>query len=117
MAAVRKLGMRTGNSKQAKTLFLECQVRGQGSVVNVVMIGFFSQGSSLGIYTTQWFNEFHFSARGESAEDWLDRPRKAREKLPYPPVKVIYPTKTTVQNSTPGERVYLYFVSIDNIFC
>ncbi|KAF8800390.1 phospholipase D/nuclease [Phlegmacium glaucopus] len=86
MAAVRKLGMRTGTSKQAKPLLLECQ------------------GSSLGIYTTQWINEFHLSARGESAEDWLDRTKKSREKLPYPPVKLIYPTKTTVQDSAMGER-------------
>ena len=27
MSAVRKLGMRTGKSNQAKTLLLECQVR------------------------------------------------------------------------------------------
>jgi len=86
MSAVRKLGMRTGKSNQAKTLLLECQ------------------GSSIGIYTTQWLNEFHLSARGESAEDWLDRPKKTREKLPYPPVHLIYPTKTTVQESTLGER-------------
>ncbi|KAF8961659.1 tyrosyl-DNA phosphodiesterase-domain-containing protein [Flammula alnicola] len=86
MSAVRKLGMRTGAGKRAKDLVLECQ------------------GSSLGIYTTQWLNEFHWSARGESAEDWLDQSKKSREKLPYPPVKVVFPTKATVQESALGEQ-------------
>jgi len=58
------------------------------------------------MYTTQWLNEFHWSARGESAEDWLDSSKKSREKLPYPPVKVVFPTKATVQASTPGEKVF-----------
>lgn len=105
MSAVRKLGMRTGKSNRAKTLLLECQVR--LVVVGVDVVGLiFLQGSSIGVYTTQWFNEFHLSARGESAEDWLDQPKKSREKLPYPPVHLIYPTKTTVQESALGERVY-----------
>ena len=34
MSAVRKLGMRTGKSNQAKTLLLECQVSNQGLVVD-----------------------------------------------------------------------------------
>ena len=66
------------------------------------------QGSSLGVYTTQWLNEFHWSARGESAEDWLDEPRKHRERLPYPPIKLIFPTKKTVQQSKLGEQVGPY---------
>lgn len=64
-----------------------------------------SQGSSLGNYTTQWLNEFHWSARGESAEDWLDEPKKRREKLPLPPVNIVFPTKATVQKSQLGEQV------------
>lgn len=63
------------------------------------------QGSSIGVYTTQWMNEFHWSARGETAEDWLDEPKKRREKLPYPPVKVVFPTKKTVKDSIHGESV------------
>ncbi|KAG2005546.1 hypothetical protein CC2G_001942 [Coprinopsis cinerea AmutBmut pab1-1] len=86
MAVVRKMAMRTGTGSQAKKLTLECQ------------------GSSLGNYTTQWLNEFYYSARGESAEDWLDRSKKQREKQPYPPVKIIFPTKKTVQESTFGEQ-------------
>ncbi|KAF9461346.1 tyrosyl-DNA phosphodiesterase-domain-containing protein [Collybia nuda] len=62
------------------------------------------QGSSLGNYTTQWLNEFHWSARGESAEDWLDEPKKRREKLPFPSVKVVFPTRATVQKSQLGEE-------------
>ncbi|KAF4611889.1 hypothetical protein D9613_003755 [Agrocybe pediades] len=86
LAAVRKMGMRTGRSQSAKDVVLECQ------------------GSSLGLYTTQWLNEFHYSARGESAEDWLDGPKKAREKLPLPSVKIVFPTKATVQKSALGEQ-------------
>ncbi|RDB17512.1 Tyrosyl-DNA phosphodiesterase 1 [Hypsizygus marmoreus] len=86
MKIVRNMGMRAARGDRAKGLVLECQ------------------GSSLGIYTTQWLNEFHWSARGESAEDWLDDPRKKRERLPYPPVKIIYPTKLTVQQTKLGEQ-------------
>ncbi|KAF9529923.1 tyrosyl-DNA phosphodiesterase-domain-containing protein [Crepidotus variabilis] len=85
MTIVRKIGMKTGQAKGAKDVVLECQ------------------GSSLGTYTTQWLNEFHWSARGESAEDWLDKARKFREKLPYPSVKIVFPSKATVQNSAAGE--------------
>ncbi|PPQ68438.1 hypothetical protein CVT25_007831 [Psilocybe cyanescens] len=86
MFVVRKLGMRTGAAKSTKNLILECQ------------------GSSLGTYTTQWLNEFHWSARGESAEDWLDKTKKLREKLPFPSVKIVFPTKATVQASAMGEQ-------------
>jgi len=57
------------------------------------------------MYTTQWLNEFHWSARGESAEDWLDKPKKHREQLPYPPIKIVFPSKMTVQQSKLGEQV------------
>ncbi|KAF8637115.1 hypothetical protein AX17_003019 [Amanita inopinata Kibby_2008] len=86
MMAVRNMGLRTGNGRTAKDLVLECQ------------------GSSLGYYTTQWMNEFHWSARGESAEDWLDTLKKRREKLPYPPIKIIFPSKKIVQESAGGEQ-------------
>ncbi|KAF8626688.1 hypothetical protein AX15_004772 [Amanita polypyramis BW_CC] len=82
MKAIRNMGLRTGNGH---TAVLECQ------------------GSSLGHYTTQWMNEFHWSARGETAEDWLDEPKKRREKLPYPPIKIVFPTKKIVQESALGE--------------
>ncbi|KAK2460371.1 hypothetical protein APHAL10511_007536 [Amanita phalloides] len=82
MKAIRNMGLRTG---KGRTIVLECQ------------------GSSLGYYTTQWMNEFHWSARGESAEEWLDRPKRRREKQPYPPFKIIFPTKKLVQESALGE--------------
>lgn len=63
------------------------------------------QGSSIGSYTTQWLNEFHSSARGESAEDWLDQPKKSREKLSFPSIKILFPTRATVQASAAGEPV------------
>ena len=50
-------------------------------------------------------NEFYWSARGESAEDWLDEPKKRREKLLYPSVKIVFPTGRTVRESKLGEPV------------
>ncbi|KAF8637199.1 hypothetical protein AX16_010858 [Volvariella volvacea WC 439] len=82
MKILRNTGMSLGKDK---VLDLECQ------------------GSSLGTYTTQWMNEFYCSARGDSAESWLDEPKKGRERLPYPPIKVIFPTKGTVKASAAGE--------------
>ncbi|GAW05961.1 phospholipase D nuclease [Lentinula edodes] len=87
MKAVRYMGFRTGKGSKEKTLELECQ------------------GSSIGSYTTQWINEFYHSAKGESAEDWLDKPKSRREKLPYPvEVKVLFPTLATIRSSQHGER-------------
>ncbi|KAG6836262.1 hypothetical protein H0H93_009663 [Arthromyces matolae] len=86
MQVVRNMGLRTGKGKNSKEVALECQ------------------GSSIGIYTTQWFNEFHWSARGESAEDWLDDSKTKRAKLPYPPISVVYPTLATVKATRLGEQ-------------
>jgi len=63
------------------------------------------KGSSLGNYTTQWMNEFHWSARGESAESWLDDPKSRRMKLPWPSIKIIFPSLKTVKESVLGELV------------
>lgn len=63
------------------------------------------QGSSIGTYSTQWLNEFHWSARGESAEEWLDEPKTRRSKLPWPPVKIIFPSLNTVRATVLGEPV------------
>ena len=35
----------------------------------------------------------------------MDKPKKSREKLPYPPIKIVFPTKATVQGSALGEMV------------
>lgn len=107
MKAVRELKVRTPKSKD---LVLECQA----SVTTAVSLVKMSthelsiaptQGSSIGSYTTQWTNEFYCSARGESAETWLDQKRAARTKLPYPPFKILYPTLGNVRGSALGERV------------
>ncbi|KAJ7595721.1 tyrosyl-DNA phosphodiesterase-domain-containing protein [Mycena floridula] len=82
MRAVRSMGLRAGSSK---SLAIEYQ------------------GSSIGAYTTQWMNEFHWSARGNSATDWLDKSKKSREKLPYPSIKILFPTAKTVRESAGGE--------------
>ncbi|KAI6046605.1 tyrosyl-DNA phosphodiesterase-domain-containing protein [Pisolithus marmoratus] len=85
MKALRDLGLRTGKGKAAKALAIECQ------------------GSSIGTYSTQWLNEFYYSARGESAEDWLDEPKTRRTKLPWPPVKILFPSLRTVKGTVLGE--------------
>ena len=64
-----------------------------------------AQGSSIGSYSTQWMNEFYCSAKGESAESWLDDSRAKRMKLPYPPMKILYPSLRTVKDSVLGEQV------------
>ncbi|KAL0058705.1 hypothetical protein AAF712_014616 [Marasmius tenuissimus] len=87
MKAVLELGLRTGKGMSAKTLQVEYQ------------------GSSIGGYSTQWLNEWFWSARGESPQDWLDEPRRKREKLPYPSgLQILFPSKETVHSSQYGER-------------
>ncbi|SJL01230.1 uncharacterized protein ARMOST_04548 [Armillaria ostoyae] len=86
MMAVRNLGLRTKKGKAARKLEVEYQ------------------GSSIGTYTTQWVNEFFYSARGESPQDYLDDSKTKRAKLPYPPLKIIFPSKKTVQESALGVR-------------
>ncbi|TDL27098.1 phospholipase D/nuclease [Rickenella mellea] len=81
MKAVRDVNARAGRDRE---VVLECQ------------------GSSIGTYSTQWMNEFHHSARGDSAEDWLDGPRARRAKLPQPPIKIIFPSLQTVKSSVLG---------------
>ncbi|KAG7442445.1 phospholipase D/nuclease [Guyanagaster necrorhizus] len=84
MMAIRNLGLRTKKGKTARKLDVEYQ------------------GSSIGTYTTQWVNEFFYSARGESPQDYLDGPKAKRAKLPYPSIKIIFPSKKTVQESALG---------------
>ncbi|KAF9258761.1 phospholipase D/nuclease [Marasmius fiardii PR-910] len=87
MKAVMDLGLRTGKGLKAKELQVEYQ------------------GSSIGTYSTQWINEWFWSARGESAEAWLDEPRRKREKYPYPSgMQILFPSKATVDSSQYGER-------------
>ncbi|KAK0455791.1 tyrosyl-DNA phosphodiesterase-domain-containing protein [Desarmillaria tabescens] len=80
MMAIRNLGLRTKKGKATRKL----------------------EGSSIGTYTTQWVNEFFYSARGESPQDYLDDSKAKRSKLPYPPLKIIFPSKKTVQESALG---------------
>ena len=100
--AVRKMGLRITNGER-KELALECQVGWFFGDGIAIIFTDSSQGSSLGTYSTQWMNEFHWSARGLSAEDWLDEPKSRRTKLPWPSVKVIFPTRKIVQESVLGE--------------
>ncbi|KZT19086.1 phospholipase D/nuclease [Neolentinus lepideus HHB14362 ss-1] len=83
MRALRDLGMRAPKDKE---VVLECQ------------------GSSVGTYSTQWMNEFHCSARGDSAEEWLDQSKTKRSKLPWPPIKILFPSLQTVRQSVLGEN-------------
>jgi hypothetical protein len=107
MKAVRDMGLRTGK-RSGKTVSLECQVCCAFVVAFGWLIYPIYQGSSIGTYSTQWMNEFHWSARGESAEDWLDIKRAHREKLPYPPVKIIFPSLKTVRATVMGEPVNFF---------
>ncbi|KAJ7262092.1 tyrosyl-DNA phosphodiesterase-domain-containing protein, partial [Mycena rebaudengoi] len=61
------------------------------------------QGSSIGTYTTQWFNEFYLSASGLSRtlKSQLDISESKRRKLAYPEgVKVLFPTLETVKSTS-----------------
>ncbi|THG97927.1 hypothetical protein EW026_g4163 [Hermanssonia centrifuga] len=90
MKAVRDLRVRTTKGNE---LVLECQ------------------GSSIGTYTTQWTNEFYCSARGDSAEQWLDKSRASRSKLDYPSLKILFPSGRTVRESVLGEPVRILLFS------
>ncbi|KAH8115094.1 phospholipase D/nuclease [Phellopilus nigrolimitatus] len=81
MKAIQDIGARTPKNKE---LVLECQ------------------GSSIGTYSTQWMNEFYCSTKGESAKTWLDKPKSQRTKLPWPPVKILFPSTQTVKDSVLG---------------
>ncbi|TFY75145.1 hypothetical protein EWM64_g8867 [Hericium alpestre] len=82
MKAVREIG---AESKKSNPVTIECQ------------------GSSVGTYSTQWMNEFYGSAEGESPEKWLDEPKSRRAKLPWPRVKILFPTLQYVRASVAGE--------------
>ena len=47
-------------------------------------------------------NEIFCSCRGESATTWLDKPKTQRSKLPWPAVKILYPSYQTVKDSHLG---------------
>ncbi|KAJ6465209.1 tyrosyl-DNA phosphodiesterase-domain-containing protein [Mycena vitilis] len=58
------------------------------------------QGSSIGMYTTQWFNQFYNSASGNQSElkKYMKLSEGKRKKLEYPlGVKVVFPTLATVE--------------------
>jgi len=79
------------------------------------------QGSSIGTYSTQWMNEFYCSAKGESAQSWLDTSKARRAKLPYPPIKILFPTHQYVHESVLGEAVchiclYMYYATLIMIY-
>ena len=86
MKSLKDMGAATPKDK-GRELLLECQ------------------GSSIGNYATAWLNEFYCSARGESAQTWLDKPKSRRSKLPFPPVKILFPTAQYVRESVLGEQV------------
>lgn len=57
-------------------------------------------------------NEFFCSARGESATTWLDKTKYKRSKLPWPAVKLAYPSHQTVMDSVSGFRVNALLSSV-----
>ena len=86
MKALIDMGAATAKDKD-KELVLECQ------------------GSSIGAYGTAWLNEFYCSARGESAQTWLDKPKARRAKLPFPQIRILFPTAQYVRERVVGEQV------------
>ncbi|KAL7278790.1 hypothetical protein ACG7TL_007799 [Trametes sanguinea] len=91
---------------EGKELVLECQVRlGLPRLILDFRLIFCAtpQGSSIGSYSSTWMNEFYRSARGESTQSWLDMPKGRRAKVPYPPVKILFPTTQYVRESVLGE--------------
>ena len=65
---------------------------------------------------SQWMNEFYHSASGESAEEWLDGPKGRRSKLPWPAMKVLFPSLKTVRESIGGEPVRPVLFTMSNVF-
>ncbi|KAJ7777111.1 tyrosyl-DNA phosphodiesterase-domain-containing protein [Mycena metata] len=60
------------------------------------------QGSSIGTYTSQWFNQFYISATGHSSalKSHMRLSERERKKLEYPSgVKVVFPTLATVKDT------------------
>ena len=53
-------------------------------------------------------NEFHCSARGVSAQTWLDVPKARRAKLSFPPIRILFPTVQYVRESVLGEQVSMF---------
>ncbi|KAJ7483429.1 tyrosyl-DNA phosphodiesterase-domain-containing protein [Mycena latifolia] len=81
LRAIKSLGLATSGTRN---LIVECQ------------------GSSIGMYTTQWFNQFYLSASGHASalKAHMDISESKRKKLAYPPaVKVVFPTLATVKST------------------
>jgi len=63
------------------------------------------QGSSIGTYSVSWLNEFYYSAQGISPEKWLAIPKSKRSKMNLPPIKILFPSLATVEQSVMGKPV------------
>ncbi|KAJ7780085.1 tyrosyl-DNA phosphodiesterase-domain-containing protein [Mycena maculata] len=82
MRAIENLGLATNATQN---LVVECQ------------------GSSIGTYTTQWFNQFYLSASGHSSalKAHMDLSEGRRKKLEYPlGIKVVFPSLETVKRTS-----------------
>lgn len=56
----------------------------------------------------KWIKEFYHSARGADAQNWLRKSGRSKsDNLPWPGnrMKVLFPSKKTVQGSVLGEPV------------
>ncbi|KII83975.1 hypothetical protein PLICRDRAFT_180003 [Plicaturopsis crispa FD-325 SS-3] len=91
--------LRTGHPRLMKAIRAIGAWKGRGGPKLLLQY----QGSSIGQYSTQWLNEFYHSAKGDSAEDWLDVPSKTRAKAPWPNINVVFPSLSTVKASALGE--------------
>ncbi|KAF7345485.1 hypothetical protein MVEN_01567000 [Mycena venus] len=91
MRALETLGLATSNMTQS--LVIECQ------------------GSSIGPYTTQWFNQFYISASGNSAalKAHMELSESKRKKMDYPRgIKVVFPSFKTAMGIAGVAALSLY---------
>ncbi|EJT99107.1 phospholipase D/nuclease [Dacryopinax primogenitus] len=71
----------------------------KGKVLNIEC-----QGSSVGNCTTQYLNEVYKSCCGIDPISWIDIPMSRQVRQPWPPVKILFPTLKTVDDSVFGRN-------------
>ncbi|KIJ43722.1 hypothetical protein M422DRAFT_30766 [Sphaerobolus stellatus SS14] len=107
MRVVRLIGARADERRADKN------GKGKGKAVKGRKIELECQGSSIGNYTPSWIDEFFCSARGASAEGWLDEGKGRRSKRldrlfsqegwkPWRAIKILFPSLNTVMESQLG---------------
>lgn len=105
MKAVIDIGAHANQPKRRSLLVHYHQSRSESTIgkqKNDTELVLECQGSSIGQYTTQWLNEIYSSCAGISPEKWLHKSKQSRSNLPFPNIKILFPSLRTVQNSILG---------------